>query len=177
MGKAHAVAMSSVGAIFNTGLRPVLDMVCATSDASAQRYRDAFGFARCTSDWRELVRDPGIDAIIIASPQNTHLDIATAAFALGKPVFCEKPLGASLQDSLTMVAAAEEAGAINMTGFNYIRTPASQYARALIAEGSIGDVTWFRGEHTEDFFADPETPASWRCNGSATVRWATLRPT
>ena len=176
MGKAHAVAMSSVGAIFNTGLRPVLDMVCATSDASAQRYRDAFGFARCTSDWRELVRDPGIDAIIIASPQNTHLDIATAAFALGKPVFCEKPLGASLQDSLTMVAAAEEAGAINMTGFNYIRTPASQYARALIAEGSIGDVTWFRGEHTEDFFADPETPASWRCNGSANGTMGDLAP-
>jgi predicted dehydrogenase len=38
-----------------------------------------------------------------------------------------------------------------MVGFNYIRTPASSYARQLIDEGVIGDVTWFRGEHTEDF--------------------------
>jgi predicted dehydrogenase len=42
-----------------------------------------------------------------------------------------------------------------MVGFNYIRTPASRFARQLIAEGAIGDITWFRGEHTEDFYADP----------------------
>jgi predicted dehydrogenase len=50
-----------------------------------------------------------------------------------------------------MVAAAEAAGVANMVGFNYIRTPATHYARQLIAEGVIGEVTWFRGEHTEDF--------------------------
>jgi predicted dehydrogenase len=61
-----------------------------------------------------------------------------------------------------MVAAAEAAVSSNMIGFNYMRTPASQFARQLLAEGAIGDVTWFRGEHTEDFLADPETPANWR---------------
>ncbi len=72
--------------------------------------------------------------------------------------FCEKPLGASLEDSAAMVAAAEASGVTNMVGFNYIRTPASQYARAMIEAGEIGDITWFRGEHTEDFYADPQTP-------------------
>ena len=48
MGKAHAVAMSAVGAVFNTALRPKLEMVCATSAASAETYRKAFGFARAT---------------------------------------------------------------------------------------------------------------------------------
>ncbi len=176
MGKAHAVAMSSVGAVFNTGLRPRLEMVCASSPESAERYRQAYGFARATDDWRALVNDPKVEAIVIATPQGTHRDIALAAFALGKPVLCEKPLGASMEDGAAMVAAAEQAGTANMVGFNYIRTPASQYARALIAEGEIGDVTWFRGEHTEDFYADPQAPATWRTSGMSNGTMGDLAP-
>ncbi len=176
MGKAHAVAMQAVGAVFNTQLRPVLEMVCATTPTSAETYRQAYGFARATADWRVLVADPQVQAIIIASPQETHRAIAEAAFALGKPVLCEKPLGASLADSKAMVAAAETAGAINMTGFNYVRTPATQFARQLVASGTIGDVVWFRGEHTEDFFADATLPASWRTRGDANGTIGDLAP-
>ncbi len=176
MGKAHAVAMGSVAAVFNTQLRPKLEMVCATSEASAARYRDAFGFERSTSDWRKLVEDPKVEAIVIASPQDTHLEIAKAALALGKPVLCEKPMGASLSDSRDMVAAAEAANTVNMVGFNYIRTPASQYARQLVADGVIGDITWFRGEHTEDFLADPDSPANWRTTGMANGTMGDLAP-
>jgi predicted dehydrogenase len=176
MGKAHAVAMSSVGAVFGTALRPRLEMVCASSSESAERYRQAYGFVRGTADWRELVTDPKVEAIVIASPQETHRDIAEAAFALSKPVLCEKPLGASMDDSQAMVSAAEAAGVANMVGFNYIRTPASQYARRLIANGEIGDVTWFRGEHTEDFYADPQAPASWRTTGMANGTMGDLAP-
>lgn len=176
MGKAHSVAMAAVGAVFNTKLRPRLEMICATSDESAERYRAAYGFARATSDWKELVNDPKVDAVVIASPQSTHRIVAEAAFALGKPVFCEKPMGASLEDSAAMVAAAEAAGIVNMVGFNYIRTPASQYARQLLAEGAIGDITWFRGEHTEDFYANPEIPATWRATGRANGTMGDLAP-
>lgn len=165
MGKAHAVAYSAVGAVFNTALRPRLEMVTASSADSSERYRAAFGFARAAEDWRALVSDPQVDAVIIASPQDTHRAIAEAAFAAGKPVFCEKPLGASLADARAMVAAAEGAGLINMIGFNYVRTPATQYVRQLLADGVIGEVTWFRGEHTEDFLADPDISANWRCHG------------
>lgn len=176
MGKAHAVAMSAVGAVFDTALRPRLEMVCATSPESAERYRVAYGFQRATDDWRTLVADPRVEAIVIASPQATHRAVAEAAFKLGKPVLCEKPLGASLADSRKMVAAAEQSGVVNMTGFNYIRTPASQYARQLIEDGVIGDLTWFRGEHTEDFFADPQQPATWRCQGGANGCMGDLAP-
>ncbi|EBA02832.1 oxidoreductase-like protein [Rhodobacterales bacterium HTCC2150] len=174
MGKAHAVAMAAVGAVFNTTLRPKLEMVCASSDESAEKYRAAFGFARGTADWRVLVADPKVEAIVIASPQETHREIALAAFALNKPVFCEKPLGASLEDSRAMTAAAK--GQISMVGFNYIRTPASQFARRLIVEGAIGDITWFRGEHTEDFLADPSAPATWRTEGDANGTMGDLAP-
>ena len=176
MGKAHAVAYASVGAVFNTGLRPVLHSVAASSAKSAARYRDAFGFAKAASDWTALVEDPGVEAVVIASPQAHHREIACAALALGKPVFCEKPLGASLDDSRAMVAAAKASGAVTMVGFNYIRTPASQYAYQLLQDGRIGEVTCFRAEHTEDFLSDPATPANWRTVGDENGCMGDLSP-
>lgn len=176
MGKAHAVAMAAVGAVFDTALRPRLEMIAASSDASAERYRAAYGFVRATGDWRELVADPKVEAVVIASPQATHRAIAEAAFSAGKPVFCEKPLGASLEDAEALVAAAEAAKLPNMIGFNYVRTPATQFVRALLADGAIGDVTWFRGEHTEDFLSDPAEPANWRTTGRANGCMGDLAP-
>ncbi len=176
MGKAHSVAMAAVGAVFDTQLRPRLEMICATSPASAERYRAAYGFQRSTADWHALVSDPKVEAVVIASPQETHRGIAELAFSLSKPVFCEKPLGASLDDSRAMVAVAEASGTVNMVGFNYIRTPASQFARALVAAGKIGEITWFRGEHTEDFDADGTRPATWRNFGAANGTMGDLAP-
>lgn len=176
MGKAHAVAYSAVGAVFDTSLRPRLEMIAATSRQSAERYRAAYGFNRATDDWRALVADPKVEAVVIASPQSTHRAIAEAAFAAGKSVFCEKPLGASLEDAEAMVAAAEASGLPNMIGFNYVRTPATQFVRRLLAEGAIGRITWFRGEHTEDFLADPGLPATWRTTGRANGCMGDLAP-
>ena len=176
MGKAHAVAMAAVGAVFDTPLRPRLEMVAATTPARAEAHARALGFARAARDWQELVADPRVQAVVIASPQSTHRPIAEAAFALGKPVFCEKPLGASLDDARAMVAAAEASGVVNMVGFNYVRTPATQFARKLLAEGAIGAVTWFRGEHAEDFLADPALPATWRTRGMANGVLGDLAP-
>jgi len=167
MGKLHAVAMQSVGAVFNTSLRPVCEMICATTQDGAEKKARELGFKRATAHWQELVDDPAVEAIVIASPQATHKDIALAALSQGKPVLCEKPMGASLAESLQMSEAAEAAGVVNMVGFNYVRTPATQYARQLINEGAIGDLTWFRGEHTEDFYADPQSVATWRAHGKA----------
>lgn len=176
MGKAHAVAYAAVGAVFNTALRPKLEMIAASSPESAEAYRKGFGFARAAPDWQTLVADPLVQAVIIAAPQATHRAIAEAAFALGKPVFCEKPLGASRADASAMVAAADRARVPNMIGFNYVRTPATQFVRKLLAEEAIGQVTWFRGEHTEDFLSDPDTPASWRCDGQANGCMGDLAP-
>jgi len=176
MGKAHAVALSAVGALFETTLRPRLEVIAATTPTSAARYAAAYGFARATDDWRDLVADPKVQAVVIASPQSTHRAIAEAAFAAGKPVFCEKPLGASLDDAKAMTAAAEAAGLPNMIGFNYVRTPATQFVRQLLAEGAIGTVTWFRGEHTEDFLSDPQGPANWRTTGRANGCMGDLAP-
>ena len=176
MGKAHSVAMAAVGAVFGTRLRPRLEMIAASSQQSAETYRQAYGFQRATGDWRELVDDDGVEAVIVASPQATHREIAERALALGKPVMCEKPMGVSLEDTRAMAAAADAAGVANMVAYNYIRTPASQYARQLIADGALGQLTWFRCEHTEDFHADPDEPAGWRSFGEANGCLGDLAP-
>ncbi len=176
MGKAHAVAMQAVGAVFNTRLRPRLEMICTTSEDGAKARAQEFGFKQSTADWRTLVQNDSVEAIVIASPQSHHKDIALAAFAAGKPVLCEKPLGASLAESRAMMEAAEKSGLVNMVGFNYIRTPASQLARDIIASGEIGAITFFQGEHTEDFLADPALPSTWRTQGRANGNMGDLAP-
>ena len=81
MGKAHAVAMNAVGAIFNTKLRPSLEVICTTTAQGAAEKAHQFGFKKSTADWQVLVDDPAVEAVVIASPQDTHREIALAAFA------------------------------------------------------------------------------------------------
>jgi predicted dehydrogenase len=176
MGKAHAVALKSVGAVFNTRLRPVCEVICSTTEAGAARKASEYGFNASTGRWQELVANPRVEAVVIASPQTTHRQIALAAIAAGKPVFCEKPLGASLDDARVMAAAAAASGLPNMVGFNYIRAPAMQLAREMIAGGEIGDLVHVRAEHTEDFLADPEEPASWRTRDACAGNLGDLSP-
>ena len=93
MGKAHAVAYAAVGAVFNTALRPRLEMVAASSKASAERYRAEFGFARAADDWEQLVRDPAVEAVVIASPQSTHRAAAELPLHLASLCFAKNHLG------------------------------------------------------------------------------------
>ena len=67
MGKAHAVAMHAVGAVFGTALRPRLVMVAARTPETAETYRAQYGFERGTDDWQKLVADPAVEAVVIAS--------------------------------------------------------------------------------------------------------------
>ena len=96
MGKAHSVAMSSVGAVFNTHLRPRLQMICARTDSTAEKYRKSYGFKTATSDWSVLVKDPAVEAVIIATPQTEHREIAMAAFAVIVATIASFPLKTSI---------------------------------------------------------------------------------
>lgn len=176
MGKAHAVALAAVGAVFNTKLRPVCEVICSTAAQGAAQKAAELGFRHSTANWREVIAHPRVEALIIASPQTTHREIALAACAAGKPVLCEKPLGASLEDARAMAAAAEAAAVPNMVGFNYIRAPAMQLAHQMIGSGELGDLIHVRAEHTEDFLADPSEPASWRTRGRACGTLGDLAP-
>ena len=162
IGKCHAIAYRSVGAVFDDGPAPRLEMVADVSQEAAAKAARAFGFARATEDWRLLARDPAVDVVVIATPNHLHREMALCAIAAGKHVHCEKPLALTAAEALEMTEAAEAAGVRTLVGYTYVCNPAVRHAGRLITEGRIGDVVHFRGIHAEDYMADPEVPFSWR---------------
>jgi predicted dehydrogenase len=163
MGRAHAIALHSAAAAFGADYA----VECATlADATPERARDAaqaLGFAAGITDWRALVADPAIDVIDICTPNYLHAEMALAAIAAGKHVYCEKPLALDLPQSRAIVAAARQARVCNAIGFNYICNPLLQVAREMIAAGELGAIVGFRGSYLEDYMGDPAVPYSWRC--------------
>jgi predicted dehydrogenase len=127
------------------------------SGRSAERYRAAYGFSRATRDWQELVADPQVEAVIIASPQSTHRAIAEAAFALGKPVFAKSRWAQAWTTAAPWSPRGKERRGQHGR-FQLYPHPGQPVRPQLIAEGAIGDITWFRGEHTEDFYRRPASP-------------------
>lgn len=162
MGKTHALAWRNVKAVMGGDVTPYLTLLCDTPLHRAQGFADQFGFARATDDWRALVADPAVQVISITTPNQLHHDMALAAIAQGKHVWCEKPMALSLPQAEEMAAAARAAGVVTMVGYNYIKNPAFTHAQALIAEGAIGRPVQFRGWVDEDYQADPDLPWSWR---------------
>ena len=84
MGKAYAIALNSVSAVFSLPARAVPEMIATASGAAAALKAEAFGFRRSTGDWRQLVADPDVDVVGICSPTFLHKEMALAAIAAGK---------------------------------------------------------------------------------------------
>ena len=163
MGKCHALAFRAVGAVFPDVPHPRLAMLCDVPEDAAVSFARQFGFARSTADWRDLVSAPDVDVVAITTPNGMHKEIALAAIAAGKAVYCEKPLALTLADAEEMATAAETAKVPTLVGYNYLKNPAVTHAKALIDRGTIGRVIHFRGVVDEDYMADPSLPWSWRC--------------
>jgi predicted dehydrogenase len=163
MGKAHSLAYAGMPMFFWPA--PALPHRHTVADVTEELARDAasrFGFESATNEWRKIVDDPVIDVIDIATPNDTHAEIAIAAAHAGKHVICEKPLARTLEEAQEMYDAVLAAGVVNMVAFNYRRTPAVVLAREIVAEGEIGRILNFRGTYMSDWSADPNVPRSWR---------------
>jgi predicted dehydrogenase len=163
MGVAHAMAFRSAPTIFETALGAHLEVVADVNLPAAQKAAQRFGFKRAVASWQELVADPAVDVVSITTPNALHRDIAIAALNAGKHVYCEKPLAADLAAAEDMAAAARRAKGKSLVGYNYLHSPAIAFAKTLIVDGEIGQVSYFRGVCDEDYMADAETPYSWRC--------------
>jgi predicted dehydrogenase len=163
MGECHALAFGAAGPVFQPLLRPRLELVADIDRAAAERCARRFGFARSTDDWRKLVADPAVGLVSITSPNALHKEMALAAIAAGKHVYCEKPLALTAADARELADAAAAKGVGTLVGYNYLRSPAIAYARRLVESGELGRITSIRVAFDEDYMADPATPFSWRC--------------
>jgi len=104
------------------------------------------------------VRRDDIDLIDIASPNNTHAEIAIAAAKAGKMVMCEKPLSMDGPQGETMVSAIEKAKVPNMVWYNYRRVPAVTLAKQLIDEGRLGRIFHYRAKFLQDWTISKDLP-------------------
>ena len=158
MGRTHSNAFLKVNNFFDLPYRPVLKTVCARNADRARAFAEKWGYASVESDWRALVQSADIDLIDIASPNDTHAEIAIAAAKAGKMVMCEKPLGRSGAEAEAMVQAVRQAGVPNMVWYNYRRVPAVTLAKNLIDEGRLGKIYHYRSMFLQDWTISSDLP-------------------
>ena len=170
MGRTHSNAFGKVNRFFDLEYEPVLTAVCARNVASAEAFAENWGFTSFETDWRKLIARADVDLVDIASPNDTHAEIAIAAAAAGKMVMCEKPLGRNAAESEKMVAAVESAAVPNMVWYNYRRVPAVMLAKQLVDEGRLGRIFHYRAKFLQDWTISADLPQGgaglWRLDAS-----------
>ncbi len=114
--------------------------------AKAQAAAEKHGIARAYGTYRELIDDREIDAIINPLPNSLHCEWTIRAAEAGKHILCEKPLAVSVDEARKMIDAAAANNVQLMEAFTHRLNPQMQYARRLIQEGEIGQVTSARAE-------------------------------
>lgn len=163
MGKAHSSALLDAQMLFGPeyGIA-VFEMVADTNEESAKEAQHKIGFKRRTTNWMELVTDPDIDLVDIATPNAFHYEVAKAALENGKNVYCEKPLSISAEQSKELAQLAAEKKVINYVGFNNTMNPANAYVRDLVQSGKLGKIMRFTGTYDQDQLLDETLPITWR---------------
>src|SRR5262249_33605246 len=158
MGRAHSNGFLQTSRFFDIPYQPVLKAVCARNPERLRSFAENWGYESVETDWRKLVERKDIDLIDIASPNDTHAEIAIAAAEAGKMVMCEKPLGRNAAEALQMTKAAEAAKVPNMVWYNYRRVPAVTLAKHLIDEGRPGEIFHYRAKFLQDWTISKDLP-------------------
>ncbi|MEW2246405.1 MULTISPECIES: Gfo/Idh/MocA family protein [unclassified Streptomyces] len=125
---------------FQAGEHFRLRWLCDLDVDRAQRVLGAYSTVQATADYAAVLADPAVDAVAVATPAGTHLDIALAALRAGKHVLVEKPLAATYADGLRLVNEAEERGLTLMCDHTYCYTPAVGRIREAVHSGELGEI-------------------------------------
>jgi predicted dehydrogenase/threonine dehydrogenase-like Zn-dependent dehydrogenase len=136
------VGVIGAGLFAQTVLLPVLRRlpnvrlrtVATRSGLSARHAGDRLGFERCTTDAREVLDDPEIDAVLIATRHDLHARLAIDALHRGKHVFIEKPLALTVEDTRAVLAAQAAASRVLVVGFNRRYSPLTRTLKGFLAD-------------------------------------------
>ena len=158
MGRTHSNAFLQAPRFFDLGCRPVLKAVAARNTDRVKKFAENWGYESYVTDWRDLVARNDIDVIDIASPNDTHHEIAIAAAKAGKMVMCEKPLGRTAKEANEMVDAVEKAGVPNTVWYNYRRVPAVTLIKELLDQGKFGRIFHYRAKFLQDWTISQDLP-------------------
>jgi len=126
------------------GLPVNLAGVATATGLSAQSVAKKYGFAYCTTDYRAILDDPGIDAVLIATRNDLHAPMAIDALAAGKDVFVEKPLATDTEGLRGVVRAYSESENRLMVGFNRRYSPLARKMKEFFEKRSTPMVLHYR---------------------------------
>jgi predicted dehydrogenase len=98
---------------------------------------------KVSADYRDAINDPGVDAVAIATPVNTHFDLGMAALKAGKHVLLEKPLASTGDEAARLVEEADRRGLTLMVDHTFVYTPAVQKIRELTQNGELGELYYY----------------------------------
>jgi predicted dehydrogenase len=114
------------------------------------------------SELDDLLSDPDIDGVLIATPHSTHVDLIEQAAAAGKHVYTEKPFTLTVADADRGIAACNAAGTVLQVGHNRRRLPANRIIKAMMDRGELGEILFF--EATHNFPVIFKEVLGWRAN-------------
>jgi predicted dehydrogenase len=120
-----------------------LRWICDLDVPRAERANGPRSTTRVTDALDDVLEDPNVTAVCIATPAATHIEVGLACIESGKHVMIEKPLALSSGDATKLAAAAKDAGVILMCDHTYCYTPAVRHIRSLVQDGTIGDLQYF----------------------------------
>lgn len=133
-----------------------LAAIGSRSHDRARSFADEFGAARAYGSYRELIEDPEIDAIYIATPHPQHLEIALAAAAAGKHLLVEKTFTATVAGAEQLIAAVREAGVFCMEAMWTRFQPVWVEVQRMLADGVIGELRQVRADLGVAASTDPD---------------------
>jgi predicted dehydrogenase len=149
--RAHAHALHTLNHLEPLPRRVRLVSLAGRRPEPLEAAARELGFERWTTSWEELVDDPEVDVVANLNAVGGHAEPSLAALAAGKPVLCEKPLGATLDEARALRDAAEEAGVANAVGYNYRYVPAVALARETVDAGRLGELRHYRALYLQDY--------------------------
>jgi predicted dehydrogenase len=137
-----------------------LRWICDASAESRERWAPQFPSARMAADLDELLADPGLDAVVIATPVPMHADLARRVLDAGKHCFVEKPLAQSVADAEAVVEAARDAGKVLMVGHLLEYHPGVRRLKE-VAASDLGDIRYIYGNRLNLGKLRPDENALW----------------
>ncbi len=191
IGKQHALAIMNTEGV-------ELALICDNDAEAGNIYSDGgeigvakeakeLGVPYCT-DWREIAAHPEIDAVVIATPDFTHREIAVELMKAGKHILCEKPMALTREDCVAMIRAAKEFDRHLMIGQICRKNPTFVRAKELVDAGELGELFFVECEYAHDYGV---MNSSWRkdpthprpiiigggCHAVDLLRWIAGNPT
>jgi len=145
--------------------------VCVDAVAERAEQLAAAHAARATTDWRTAIASDDVDAVVIATTNNTHAPIGIGAAEAGKHILCERPLARNPSEAEQMVAAARENNVRLKTGFSLRYNPVVVKAREIIDQGRIGRIVFLRGRTGRGSYAarPPDWVVDFELSGGGTL--------